>query len=547
MKKIYQNSISQMFAHLSMGKHLRIVTLAYNSLFVAHVFGKQPRALRQAIVMSIAVVLIGFSCNWQLISGPELPFMTNDGHALQSFEIAVNRVACGTLSSISEEPSIRELVKENTNIVNEKILSLPQIVAGTTEAYCKNTTLFLNNENSLMWMIEATLRVAPNITFKGLALTFQCLRVASLVVFVFFLLRIGLSPLFGFAAFTVGLIVIAQMYLTHYFSLYPFLMPFTVLLIALLGLALSFSVHRRVGSTCIVLTSIGVFGAFLSNLRSSYYPVILACLLLYVVFATIDLRRLRDLPRPRQILLPGLAVLCFFIGMGAFKTVLLKPLENNIKTGYNASYHVIAHPLVLSLALTKTENALSRREEIKWDDLQGLVLARRIDPTVKYLSPNYEKALFTYYKKLWREYPGEMLGIYTDKLLLAGHSAQDYVKANFQTSSLSDQFVRAIFRPMSFLAHGGAYLAMFVGTASVGVVSLRFMNLGAAFALTALAGTAILLLLESAIIMPFFMIIYHNYLLFWYFCMGLLLYQLGFNLLLVLGQMLNRSTHQKQA
>jgi len=73
------------------------------------------------------------------------------------------------------------------------------------------------------------------------------------------------------------------------------------------------------------------------------------------------------------------------------------------------------------------------------------------------------------------------------------------------------------------------------------------MNLGAAFALTALAGTAILLLLESAIIMPFFMIIYHNYLLFWYFCMGLLLYQLGFNLLLVLGQMLNRSTHQKQA
>jgi hypothetical protein len=108
MKKIYQNSISQMFAHLSMGKHLRIVTLAYNSLFVAHVFGKQPRALRQAIVMSVAVVLIGFSCNWQLISGPGLPVMTNDGHALQSFEIAVNRVACGTLSSISEG-----LVSEN--------------------------------------------------------------------------------------------------------------------------------------------------------------------------------------------------------------------------------------------------------------------------------------------------------------------------------------------------------------------------------------------------------------------------------------------------
>jgi hypothetical protein len=453
--------------------------------------------------------------------------------------IAINRVVCGTLSNAFITPiegkTLPQLLVDNPDILTQKVLLLPKVIAGSTEVYCKNTTPFLNNENSLMWMLEAILRVAPGITIQGLGLALHLVRVTSLIVFVFFLLRVGLSPVVAIAVFTCGLLIINQVYPVFYYSIYPFLMPFTLLLIALLGLALSFKVHQRLAITGLVLVGIGIFSAFFSNLRTSYYPVILACLLIYVVLATIDLKRVRDIPRIHKILLPGLAVLSFFIGMAAFKTAFLIPLEKTVKTEYNASYHVIAHPLVLSLAIPP--NNLAQREEIKWDDSQGLVLARRIDKSVDYLGPKYEQALFGYYKKLWSKYPDEMIGIYKNKLLMAGHDAQNYIEATFISKNLRDQFVRASFIPMSTLPNGGAYLALFFGIGIISLLGLRFINLDAIFALCALSSTGILLLIESAIIMPYFTISYHNYLLFWILGIGLLTYQVGFNLVLWLLRM----------
>jgi uncharacterized membrane protein len=78
------------------------------------------------------------------------------------------------------------------------------------------------------------------------------------------------------------------------------------------------------------------------------------------------------------------------------------------------AYHTFAHQLVLGLAVP--ENAFAKREGIEWNDMVGLAIAKKVMPNVGYLGAGYETALFTFYRGLWRDHPGEMAGVYLGKL-----------------------------------------------------------------------------------------------------------------------------------
>src|SRR5207244_5638177 len=119
-----------------------------------------------------------------------------------------------------------------------------------------------------------------------------------------------------------------------------------------------------------------------------------------------------------------------------------------------------AHPLVLSLAAPP--NALAAREGIEWLDGAGLRLARRIDPTARYMERGYESALFRYYFGLWRRYPAEMLQIYASKWTVAGAGLMQ--KARFARPWLD-----AALSPWRSLSSGFAFLALFGMTTAVGM------------------------------------------------------------------------------
>jgi hypothetical protein len=118
-------------------------------------------------------------------------------------------------------------------------------------------------------------------------------------------------------------------------------------------------------------------------------------------------------------------------------------------------HHPVAHALVLGLAVP--ENDLSRREGIAWEDSVGLTLARRIDPQVVYLREGYESALFRYYFRLWAEHPWEMLGIYVEKLRVAGRS---------MISKLLASAIGPLAWPLAWVPNGGllALYAAFFGS-----------------------------------------------------------------------------------
>jgi SAM-dependent methyltransferase len=166
---------------------------------------------------------------------------------------------------------------------------------------------------------------------------------------------------------------------------------------------------------------------------------------------------------------------------------------------------VIAHPLVLSLAVPP--NPLATREGIEWSDGIGLSLARRVDPAVKYMGDGYDRALFQYYMRLWREHPDEMRRIYFDKWRIAGTRLIE--KASFERPVLDTTLV-----PWKQLPNGFWFLALFAGSAVLGVVLYKRTRAPLLVLVTLIGAAGICLLAEAAIIMPSYALTYHQSLLF---------------------------------
>jgi hypothetical protein len=215
-------------------------------------------------------------------------------------------------------------------------------------------------------------------------------------------------------------------------------------------------------------------------MRSSHLPLYT---LFFFIYVWVLVRR-----EPRPSLSFSLATLaCFAVGYASFGWMLIRPL---IPDGphTNRTYHVVAHPLVLGLALPPSD--LSRREGIVWNDDAGLALARRMIPEATYLGPDYERALFRYYRSLWRKYPGEMIRIYWSKLAMAG---------------------RGMF-PVAWL-NGIVLMVLYIGALVISFWVWRRHRrvLFLLFALLSLAAVA--LMLEAVAVVPDFRIMYQAYLL----------------------------------
>ena len=183
------------------------------------------------------------------------------------------------------------------------------------------------------------------------------------------------------------------------------------------------------------------------------------------------------------------------------------------------SYHTIFHPLVLSVGVPMTP--FSQREGITWNDAVGLVLARRIDPSAKYLSKEYEQALSTYYFSLWKRYPSEMRGVYIAKARLAGTE----LAASEDVPDWSVTFPRRLLRQVP---SGFRLLALLVGCAALGAV-LYLRSKAPALLLMTMAGTAAtLLMVESIVIVPRYFLTYHASLLLLYCVLTLAIIQVAF-------------------
>jgi hypothetical protein len=499
-------------------------------LFLSRTPCSRPLPAGTPLALTAAVTVLALVIDGHVLRDYTQP-VPNDGHAMNSLELAINRAETGSISDIDarkaagEAAGICALLPDNAAMLAEPLRALPDRLAGSREEYARGLRPWLQNENSLMLLDYGLLRLAPGLTLRGLIRAHLLVKIGCLAAFTFFLLRLGASPAAALVAFHLGLLITAKVNETHPVSVYSLLLPVVLLLAAALGLGLSFGAHRRLRYAVPALAGAGLLGAFLVNLRTSYLPVLAALVLTYAACAAARLGGGAAGSRLRRAALAGLPLLAFLGGYRAFTATLIDPVvRHTASCDSKFSYHVVALPLVLCLSVPPCE--LARREGIRYDDPCGLTLARRLDPTVTYLGPRYDRALFAYYVKLWLLSPGQMRDVYAAKLRLAGADAFRYLDGLAADEPLrrAGHLTAAPLRPLASPG-GAAYLALFAAALLAAWAVGRRLDPATAFALAALGVTGGLLLTESAVLFSAFHLPYHGPLLFLMGCVGLLAYQ----------------------
>jgi hypothetical protein len=242
-----------------------------------------------------------------------------------------------------------------------------------------------------------------------------------------------------------------------------------------------------------------------------------SCFLLWVVFGALDRNEGRPQSWKRHVIASALQLALFAAGFALFQLVFIRPIDR-LPSTRNLSYHAIAHPVVLALALPP--NRLASDQGIEWNDRVGLDLAKRIDPGVSEINERYEAALFTYYRRLWREHPREMASLYWAKLRLAGADIP-----NYSVSPVSGRFFTIGLWPLSLVPHGAVRASIFAILCFTPLLLTRRWGAAPCALVSMAAVTMLLLTFETALILTFFYISHEASAMLFAVAMGLLFYQ----------------------
>jgi SAM-dependent methyltransferase len=422
-------------------------------------------------------------------------YLGDDGHAKQSLTLAVNRAMCGQSSTISGDVQLDRLLPSRRDLSRIPLVDVIANQWGSVERYCATMrSPIANNENSLMLTEAWLLRLLPRLSLTGLSRILLGLQVVMLAVFCFALLRSGAGVLMCAGILQIGIAILLKTRIGLEVAEYPFLACLVALLVGMYMLMFRPGSARALAS---FVVAAGVITAYASNMRTSYLPISLGFFGAWLAGALSDEESLQ-----RRVRGAVAAVLLFAAGYATFHYSFVPRVASPI----GSAHHPIAHPLVLSLAIPS--NPLAEREGIEWEDAVGERLARRVNPSVSYLAPGYEAALFDYYIQLWRRYPREMFVIYARKWQIAGtRVVAEAAKGEW------NWLTAAVLSVLAIVPSGVWFLTIFLTAACVSFATyLRFrapLLLGGC--LLAIAGT--FLLAETAIIMPSYALMYHQSLL----------------------------------
>lgn len=427
--------------------------------------------------------------------------MFYDGHSAVALEQALSAAFCGKPGYRPTGYAISIEVANNPQMMPVPMRDTLVQKLGSLEAYCATVTVpFQNNENSLMLLMRAAVSLEPGLSPADMGRRFGWFRLALVMVFVLALLRSGFSlPVVGIA--TVVIASVLNELAPWTFSIYSFFHP---LLLATIGLAV-IAAARPVFSLRHALITCAVAGfvtGFCVNMRSSHLPLYVG---LFLVHAWVVFRK--TVPRTSRWTFVPLATLLFALGFILFNRMFIAPILPSGPAGQqNASYHPIAHPLVLALAIP--ENRFSRAWGIRWDDTVGPSLAQTMVPDAVYLGPGYESGLLLYYLRLWMQHPEQMRYIYWRKFRLAATG----MFARRNTATEHHPVSRTI-SVVGTIDDGRQLLMLYLVAALAGWWAAWRRDSARGVCVLLLFLSATLMFLESAIIMSVYYAQYHAFLL----------------------------------
>ena len=459
---------------------------------------------RQPWPRAVVLVLAG----WALIAGarPDLialssPEFMHD-HALLSIDIAISRAFCDAPSKISNTYRVPYEARDHAELRARPVRDLLVERSGSVSQYCLTVgSPIVNNENSLMWVESLLFRLVPSLSLDGLASWLHALRLAGLFAFGVLSLRLG-AGLVVTAAMTVSALAVLARLDALAITVYP--MDFVCLLLsATLAAAIAARPAPRRNRAAVVLAiTLGVLAAFGGNLRTSHWPLYAGLPLLALLWSE------RAGGAPLLLRAARLAVLigAFAAGHTAFQRLAI---ERHFVEGFGeTAHHTTWHSTVIGLAIPP--NALSEREHLEWSDESAWRLARSLDPSVRYISEDYERLLRSYYVGLWERDRDRMLAVYALKLRTAG---SQMIVALRNTPGADARWFGWVLRPAQRLPNGVFVLLVYVAFAAVGAWVIR-RDQPAGWLALMLSVTAIVVHLESVVITTLYVPQYHAFLAF---------------------------------
>ncbi len=470
----------------------------------------QPRSLGRAIVTVAAIVVVLFAIDPRPVR-PAIKAAT-DAHAWVSLALAVDASFCGKPGLVSWTFAPVTFAAATAVAPAASLRSVISAKTGSLDVYCGSVVNHhVNNENSLMLVMAALLRLAPNLSLASLGTELAWVRVALLCVVAIVASWSGASVALTAALLYVGWSVLAA--IDYELSVYPFLCVLPPFMASLYTAALRprhpMSVPARTGFAVCA----GVLTALAVNMRTAYAPVYLVFFLTWLLMTmrAAGGDRLRGGGRwslAVAFLVPAAAFVAAYgvVDRGIVRQLLPPPAATTV----SFQHHPIAHPIVLGVAVP--ENDFARRMGIRWDDINGLELAQRIDPEATYLGPRYESALWRFYFRLWRRHPLEMCGVYWFKFLRTAQGLSSSIRVvgivpgfSASRSRLADRLLQGL--PLYSVA---VLMTVF----SLWAAARRGSRVLFLVGLLSVAACGVLL--ESTIIMTTFVGTYYSYLLFYF-------------------------------
>ncbi len=393
---------------------LEIFKYIFSTLFVGGVTKKYERSWKSAALFFIPFIFIFTVVDYNYIHSP-IEGISLDGRCW--LDIAYQKSFCNQISHTNNLLLRSKNKILDLNTPNNQLFYTLEKKFGHS---CETAQFKVMNENSLSNMYTVFFKFFPSISLNQLGVILKYIRISLILLFAFVLLKVGLSPAYTLLVTSHAHFLVYLVNINYQFAMYPFLIPnflflISVSLLYLYGL-------EKYGYRCIPFGALlGFYAAFYCNFRTAHAPLSYYILLTLLALTYLYLRK-SSLPKIKACVIALSCFLSLYVGFRYHDNTFIKPIheETKLHGDYNYTYHAIAHPLVLSMGTVPSD--LAKREGIFWNDGAGMKLVHQIDPKIKYLDKNYEKALWVYYFKLWLFYPSEVLKIYKRKMKLFNRS-----------------------------------------------------------------------------------------------------------------------------
>jgi hypothetical protein len=443
---------------------------------------------------------------WAMIGAGRPDLLTLDAadfthdHALLSIDIAINRAYCDSPSKVSNRFRLPYEARDRAELRQRPVSAVLNEVSGSIERYCLTVgSPIVNNENSLMWIESWLFRIMPRLSLDGLAGALHAMHLAGVALLTVVAARAGAGALMA-TALTVAALVMLGRLDSLAITVYP--ADFVLLLVnAAMAAAVATTTARRHARSAVLLAiGLGLFASFGGNLRTSHWPIYASLPLLALLWAERPFGRAAALARA------ALLIAGFVVGYIAFQQLAI---NRHLPDGFaESAHHTTWHSTVIGLAVP--ENDLSRRERLAWSDGAAWELAKSIDPSVRYISKEYEQVLRGYYFGLWQRERSAMIGVYSLKLQTAGPQMIDVLRGAVDRDG---PWTARVLGPATLLSSGAVFLLVYLALTATGAV-LTWTGRRGGSLLLALAATAVFLHLESVVVTSLYVPQYHAYLAF---------------------------------